>query len=140
MKTVKFYNICIDEAAIEKRGDDPLKKLIDDMGGWNVTGNMTSLLKMSITQRLGRVSSELFCKPFVDIKVFIDPHDSNKHILQVSLAFLDTTITKSTHKQICLVFMVFLGLQIQDDVNLFAIFKQKAGGGGGWGNGRLRPM
>ena len=104
MKTVKFYNICIDEAAVEKRGDDPLKKLIDDMGGWNVTGNMTSLLKMSITQRLGKVSSELFCKPFIDIKVFIDPHDSNKHILQVSfvcfISFINTEITKTARKQI----------------------------------------
>ncbi|KAL9969775.1 hypothetical protein ACROYT_G022032 [Oculina patagonica] len=82
MKTVKFYNVCLNETAVENRGDAPLKKLIDDMGGWNVTGNMTSLSKMSVTQRLGKVSSELFSKPFVDIKVFIDPHDSNKHILQ----------------------------------------------------------
>ena len=85
MKTVKFYNICIDETAVEARGDGPLKKLIDDMGGWNVTGNMTPLSKMSITQRLGKVSSELFCKPFIDIKVSIGFHDSSKHILQVSL-------------------------------------------------------
>ena len=88
MKTVKFYNVCTDEAAVEARGDGPLKKLIDNMGGWNVTGNMTSLSSMSITQRLGKVSSELFTKPFIDIKVFIDPHDSNKHILQVSLFIL----------------------------------------------------
>lgn len=104
MKTVKFYNVCLNETAVEDRGDAPLKKLIDDMGGWNVTGNMTPLSKMSITQRLGKVSSELFSKPFVDIKVFIDPHDSNKHILQVSLVcfskFLDTKITNSARKQI----------------------------------------
>ena len=133
MKTVKFYNICIDEAAVEKQGDDPLKKLIDDMGGWNVTGNMTSLLKMSITQRLGRVSSELFCKPFVDIKVFIDPHDSNKHILQVSLAFLGTTITKSTHKQICLAFMVFSVFKFKMTSTFSQSSNKKRGGGGGVG-------
>ena len=85
MKTVKFYNICLDEATVEARGDSPLLKLISDMGGWNVTGNMTSLSSMSITQRLGKVSSELLSKPFIDIRVFIDPHDSNKHILQVRL-------------------------------------------------------
>ena len=84
MKTVKFYNVCNDEAAVEARGDGPLKKLIEDMGGWNVTGNMTSLSSMSITQRIGKVSGELFVKPFIDVKVFIDIHDSNKHILQVS--------------------------------------------------------
>jgi len=82
MKTVKFFNACNDTAAVEARGDGPLKKLIDDMGGWNVTGNMKSLSSMDITQRIGKVSSELFIKPFIDVKVFIDPHDSNKHILQ----------------------------------------------------------
>ena len=84
MKTAKFYNICIDAAAVEVRGDGPLKKLIDNIGGWNVTGNMKPLSAMSITQRIGKVASELFTKPFIDVKVFFDPHDSNKHILQVS--------------------------------------------------------
>lgn len=85
MKTLRFYNICLDEAAVEALGDSPLKKLIDDLGGWNVTGNMMSLSSMNITQRIGKVSSELLIKPFIDIKVFINPHDSNKHILQVRL-------------------------------------------------------
>jgi len=81
---VKFFNACNDTVAVEARGDDPLRKLIDEMGGWNVTGNMKSLSSMDITQRIGKVSRELFIKPFIDVKVFIDPHDSNKHILQVS--------------------------------------------------------
>ena len=84
MKTVKFYNVCTDTAAVEARGDAPLKTLIGSLGGWNVTGSMTPLSSLDITQRIGRVSSELFMKPFIDIKVFLDPHDSNKHILQVS--------------------------------------------------------
>ena len=84
MKTVMFFNACNDTAAVEALGDDPLRKLIEDMGGWNVTGNMKSLSSMDITQRIGKVSRELFIKPFIDVKVFIDPHDSNKHILQVS--------------------------------------------------------
>ena len=77
MKTVKFYNVCIDEEAVEARGDDPLKKLIDEMGGWNVTGNMTPLSSMIITERIGKVSRELFTKPFVDVQVWVDPHDSD---------------------------------------------------------------
>ena len=84
MKTVMFFNACNDIAAVEALRDEPLRKLIDDMGGWNVTGNMKSLSSMDITQRIGKVSRELFIKPFIDVKVFIDPHDSNKHILQVS--------------------------------------------------------
>ena len=83
MKTVDFFNTCNNTAAVEALGDDPLKKLIDKMGGWNVTGNMTPLSLMSIAQRIGKVSRELFIKPFVDIGVSVDPHNSNKHILQV---------------------------------------------------------
>ena len=84
MKTVKFYNVCIDKPSVEARGDGPLKKLIVEMGGWHVTGNMTPLSSMNIIERIGKVSRELFIKPFVDVTVFIDPHDSNRHILQVS--------------------------------------------------------
>lgn len=84
MKTVKSYDACVDEVAVEAEGDSPLKKLIDDLGGWNVMGKMTPLSSMSVTQRIGKVASELFIKPFIGIHVFIDPHDSNKHILQVS--------------------------------------------------------
>ncbi|XP_022808541.1 endothelin-converting enzyme 1-like [Stylophora pistillata] len=88
MKTVKFYNVCIDEDAVETRGDDPLKKLIDKMGGWNVTGSMTPLSSMNIIERIGKVSRELFIKPFVDVKVSVDPHDSNKHIVQFQMGKL----------------------------------------------------
>lgn len=83
MKTLKFYNVCVNETAVEAQGDGPLQKLIAKMGGWNVTGNMTSLSSMTITERIGKVSSELLSKPFIDIRVFIDPHDSNKHIVQL---------------------------------------------------------
>ena len=88
MKTVKFYNVCIDEIAVEALGDAPLKKLIEDMGGWNVSGNMKSLATISIAQRIGKVTRELFIKPFIDVKVFVDPHNSNKHILQVSKSWI----------------------------------------------------
>ena len=86
MKAAEFYNICVNETAVEARGDSPLLKLIAEMGGWNVSGNMMSLSSMSITQRIGKVSSQLFSKPFIDIEVVIDYHDSNKHIVQVRLS------------------------------------------------------
>lgn len=99
MKTVKFYNVCIDKPSVEARGDGPLKKLIVEMGGWHVTGNMTPLSSMNIIERIGKVSRELFIKPFVDVTVFIDPHDSNKHILQFTqgeLGMLRSYYTKNT--------------------------------------------
>ena len=85
MKAVKFYDVCTNETAVELAGDGPLKKLIADMGGWNVTGNMASLSAMNIVNRIAKVSRELSVKPMINVKVFIDPHDSNKYIVQVWL-------------------------------------------------------
>ena len=84
MKTVKFYSTCVNASGVEAQGDFPLKKLIEDMGGWFVTGNVTPLSNMSIMQRIGKVTSELLLKPVVYVKVAIDYHDSSKHIIQVS--------------------------------------------------------
>ncbi|XP_027059042.1 endothelin-converting enzyme 1-like, partial [Pocillopora damicornis] len=99
MKTLGFFNACNNTAAVEALGDDPLKKLIDQMGGWNVTGNMTPLSLMSITERIAKVTRELFIKPFVDIGVSVDPHNSNKHILQFregQLGMVKSYYAKST--------------------------------------------
>ncbi|XP_068742310.1 endothelin-converting enzyme 1-like [Montipora capricornis] len=82
MKTARFYSACVNASGVEAQGDFPLKKLIEDMGGWFVTGKVTDLSKMSIMQRIGKVTRELFLKPVVDVKVGVDPHDSSKHIIQ----------------------------------------------------------
>ncbi|XP_068727130.1 endothelin-converting enzyme 1-like [Montipora capricornis] len=82
MKTVKFYSTCVNTSGVEAQGDFPLKKLIEEMGGWFVTGKVTPLSNMSIMQRIGKVTSELLLKPVVDVTVAIDPHDSSKRIIQ----------------------------------------------------------
>lgn len=82
MKTAKFYNVCVDAARVEAQGDGSMKKLIEEMGGWFVTGNVTPLSSMSIIQRIGKVQSELLAKAFVQVTVFADPHDSSRHIMQ----------------------------------------------------------
>ena len=90
MKTAKFFNACVDAVAVEAQGDGPMKKLIEKMGGWFVTGNMTPLSSMSIMQRIGKVKSELLVGAFVQVTVSIDPHDSSKHIMRVSFSNLIT--------------------------------------------------
>lgn len=86
MKTAKFYNVCVDAAGVEAQGEGSLKKLIEKMGGWFVTGNVTPLSTMSIIQRIGKVQSELLARAFVQVAVFVDPHDSSRHIMQVSFS------------------------------------------------------
>ena len=87
MKTAKFYNACVDATRVEAQGDGSMKKLIEEMGGWFVTGNVTPLSSMSIIQRIGKVQSELLARAFVQVTVFVDPHDSSRHIMQVSFPF-----------------------------------------------------
>ena len=87
MKTVKFYNVCVDAAGVEAQGEGSLKRLIEKMGGWFVTGNVTPLSTMSVIQRIGKVQSELLARAFVQVTVSVDPHDSSRHIIQVSFPF-----------------------------------------------------
>ncbi|KAK2564719.1 Endothelin-converting enzyme 1 [Acropora cervicornis] len=77
-----FYNACVDATRVEAQGDGSMKKLIEEMGGWFVTGNVTPLSSMSIIQRIGKVQSELLARAFVQVTVFVDPHDSSRHIMQ----------------------------------------------------------
>ena len=90
MKTAKFYNACVDAAGVEAQGDGPMKKLIEKMGGWFVTDNVTPLSSMNIIQRIGKVKSELLVGAFVQVTVSVDLHDSSKHIMRVSFSCLIT--------------------------------------------------
>ncbi|XP_074049618.1 kell blood group glycoprotein isoform X2 [Macrotis lagotis] len=40
-KTVRFYKACMDTEAIDASGAEPLTQVIEELGGWNITGNWT---------------------------------------------------------------------------------------------------
>lgn len=82
-KSVRFYNSCIDEAAVEKEGLAPMKKLIDDMGGWHVT-NSTPVTR-PLLDRIAKMNQLIPKVPLFHINVFIHPTNSNKHIVLVSI-------------------------------------------------------
>ncbi|XP_055980016.1 kell blood group glycoprotein [Sorex fumeus] len=42
-KAVRFYNSCMDTDAIEAAGAGPLRQVIEELGGWQISGNWTSL-------------------------------------------------------------------------------------------------
>nr|XP_045016639.1 kell blood group glycoprotein isoform X2 [Jaculus jaculus] len=42
-KAFQFYNSCMDTAAIEAAGTGPLRQVIEELGGWHISGNGTPL-------------------------------------------------------------------------------------------------
>ena len=64
------------------RGALPLKKLIEQYGGWSVTGN--GLNFWTVTEKMGRILRDLNVQSLLPVSVITDLLDSSKHILKVS--------------------------------------------------------
>lgn len=86
MKTVKIYNSCLNTSAIESRGNSPLKKMIEDYGGWSVSGN--GFNSWSVEEKMGRVLRDLNVQTLLQVTVGTDLEDSSKHILNVSITMV----------------------------------------------------
>lgn len=86
MKTVKIYDSCLNTSAIESRGNSPLKKMIEDYGGWSVSGNGSNL--WSVEEKMGRVLRDLNVQTLLQVTVGTDLEDSSKHILNVSITMV----------------------------------------------------
>ncbi|XP_028916661.1 endothelin-converting enzyme 2 isoform X2 [Ornithorhynchus anatinus] len=79
-KTRRFYLSCLGEQRIEELGAQPLRDLIDKIGGWNITGpwgqeNFLEVLKM--------VSGTYRASPFFTVYVSADSKSSNSNVVQV---------------------------------------------------------
>lgn len=81
MKTVQFYNTCLDTAAVDQRGSAPLKKLIAEFGGWSVNG---SFKNWPVTKRIGTLLRELGVRSLMSVNVGVDLANSSVHVVQVS--------------------------------------------------------
>ncbi|XP_027731130.1 endothelin-converting enzyme 2 isoform X4 [Vombatus ursinus] len=79
-KTQRYYLSCLREQRIEELGAQPLRDLIDKIGGWNITGpwaqdNFMDVLKM--------VSGTYRASPFFTVYVGADAKSSNSNVIQV---------------------------------------------------------
>ena len=81
MKTVQFYNTCLDTAAVDQRGSAPLKKLIAEFGGWSVNG---SFKNWPVTKRIGTLLRELGVESLMSVNVGVDLLNSGEHVVYVS--------------------------------------------------------
>ncbi|XP_070365416.1 endothelin-converting enzyme 2 isoform X4 [Equus asinus] len=79
-KTQRFYLSCLQVERIEELGAQPLRDLIDKIGGWNVTGPWDQDNFMEV---LKAVAGTYRATPFFTVYVSADSKSSNSNVIQV---------------------------------------------------------
>lgn len=79
-KAFQFYNSCMDIDTIESAGAGPLQQVIEELGGWNISGNWTSL---DFNRTLRLLMSQYGHFPF--FRAYLRPHPAPPHtpVIQV---------------------------------------------------------
>ncbi|XP_030759295.1 neprilysin-1-like isoform X2 [Sitophilus oryzae] len=77
-KAKTFYNTCMDIFQIRKIGDQPLRDVLDSLGGWPVTKEQWSPPDFSIEVLLGRLRG-IYNEGFL-IEQWIGPDDKNSSV------------------------------------------------------------
>nr|XP_019570938.1 PREDICTED: kell blood group glycoprotein isoform X2 [Rhinolophus sinicus] len=73
-KAFQFYSSCMDTDAIEAAGAGPLRQIIEELGGWQISGNWTSL---DFNRTLRLLMSQYGHFPF--FRAYLSPHPSPPH-------------------------------------------------------------
>nr|XP_056704464.1 kell blood group glycoprotein homolog [Euleptes europaea] len=79
-KAIRFYGSCMDTERIEARGAEPLKELINEVGGWSITG---SWKEMDFNLTLQRLMKTYNTFPFFKAYVGPSSSDPNINIIQI---------------------------------------------------------
>ncbi|XP_030164493.1 kell blood group glycoprotein isoform X11 [Lynx canadensis] len=73
-KAFQFYSSCVDTGAIEAEGAAPLRQVIEELGGWRISGNWTSL---DFNRTLSLLMSQYGYFPF--FRAYLRPHPTLPH-------------------------------------------------------------
>uniref|UniRef100_A0A8C6WDS1 EEF1AKMT4-ECE2 readthrough transcript protein n=1 Tax=Nannospalax galili TaxID=1026970 RepID=A0A8C6WDS1_NANGA len=79
-KTQRFYLSCLQMDRIEELGAQPLRDLIDKIGGWNITGPWDEDNFMEV---LKAVAGTYRATPFFTVYISADSKSSNSNVIQV---------------------------------------------------------
>ncbi|XP_036926899.1 endothelin-converting enzyme 2 isoform X3 [Sturnira hondurensis] len=79
-KTQRFYLSCLKVERIEELGAQPLRDLIEKIGGWNVTGPWDQDNFMEV---LKAVAGTYRATPFFTVYISADSKSSNSNVIQV---------------------------------------------------------
>ncbi|XP_052577355.1 kell blood group glycoprotein [Peromyscus californicus insignis] len=96
-KAFQFYNSCMDTDAIEAEGVGPLQQIIEELGGWHISGNWTSL---DFNRTLRLLMSQYGHFPF--FRAHLQPHPSPPHIpvIQIDQPEFDILLQKEQEQKI----------------------------------------
>ncbi|KFV59734.1 Kell blood group glycoprotein, partial [Tyto alba] len=79
-KAIQFYRSCMDTQQIESQGTQPLKDLLNQVGGWNISGvGETKDFNETLQTLMGRYSTF----PFFRVRVGPNPFDLKTNIIQI---------------------------------------------------------
>uniref|UniRef100_A0A8C5Z3U0 Kell metallo-endopeptidase (Kell blood group) n=2 Tax=Marmota marmota marmota TaxID=9994 RepID=A0A8C5Z3U0_MARMA len=96
-KAFQFYNSCMDTDAIEAEGAGPLKQVIEELGGWHISGNRTSF---DFNQTLKLLMSQYGHFPF--FKAYLGPHPVSPHtpVIKIDQPEFDVPLKKVQEQKI----------------------------------------
>ncbi|NXL90084.1 KELL protein, partial [Alectura lathami] len=79
-KAIQFYRSCMDTQRIESKGNQPLKDLLNQVGGWNTTGiGKAKDFNETLQILMGRYNTF----PFFRVHVGPSPFDPKTNIIQI---------------------------------------------------------
>ncbi|XP_044908840.1 kell blood group glycoprotein isoform X8 [Felis catus] len=80
-KAFQFYSSCVDTGAIEAEGAAPLRQVIEELGGWRISGNWTPL---DFNRTLSLLMSQYGYFPF--FRAYLRPHPTLPHTPVIQLS------------------------------------------------------
>nr|XP_058153481.1 transient receptor potential cation channel subfamily V member 5 isoform X4 [Dasypus novemcinctus] len=96
-KVFKFYSSCMNTSAIEAAGAGPLKHIIEELGGWRISGNWTSL---DFNRTLRLLMSQYGYFPF--FRAYLHPHPNSPHtpVIQIEQPEFDIPLKQEQEQKI----------------------------------------
>ncbi|XP_032101078.1 kell blood group glycoprotein isoform X1 [Sapajus apella] len=96
-KAFQFYNSCMDTRAIEAAGAGPLRQVIEELGGWRISGNWTSL---NFNRTLRLLMSQYGHFPF--FRAYLGPHPAFPHtpVIQIDQPEFDVPLKQDQEQKI----------------------------------------
>ncbi|KAK2489315.1 hypothetical protein MC885_008809 [Smutsia gigantea] len=96
-KAFQFYSACMDTGAIEAAGAGPLRQVIEELGGWRISGNWTSL---DFNRTLRLLMSQYHYFPF--FRAYLRPHPTLPHapVIQIDQPEFDIPLKQEQEQKI----------------------------------------